>query len=104
MDPRLDRADLEEDVTQTTYVLDEGPEHVLAPEGSALPGYYRATFATSSGERLERFLSDAGYGAVLRRRSEGTTTFTAEEFEDWTVAPDLAAIEARYDAEAGQGA
>jgi hypothetical protein len=103
MDPRLDRADLEE-VAATTYMLEEGPEHVLAPEGSALPGFYRATFTTPAGERVERFLSDGGYGAVLRRRSEGNTTFTAAEFEDWTVAPDLDAIEARYDAEAGQGA
>ncbi|HSL09959.1 MAG TPA: hypothetical protein VLA82_01415 [Actinomycetota bacterium] len=102
MDPRLDREDLE-DVAETTYFLEEGPEHVSAPDASVLPGFYRATFSTARGERLERFLSDAGYGAVLRRRNEGTPTFTAAEFEDWTVAPDLGSIEARVNAEAGQG-
>jgi hypothetical protein len=104
MDPRLDRPDLDV-ATSTRYTLVDGPNHVLAPADWPVPGYYRAVFATEADDApIERFLTDAGYGAVLRRTGQGSDAFSAEEFEDWTVAPDVMALQARYDAEAGQGA
>jgi hypothetical protein len=84
------------------FTLIEGPEHVLASGETRLPGY-RATFVTYDGEHLERFLTDAGYADLLRRRGSGDPTLTAEEFDEWTVEPDVTALEARYDAEAGLG-
>jgi len=81
-----------------------GPEHVLAPERSALAGYYRAVFSSDDGETLERYLTDAGHAEILRRQGAGDLTLSSEEFRQWTVAPDMVALESRYHAEAGQGA
>jgi hypothetical protein len=103
VDPHLDRPDLAEHPRASRYALVDGPTHTKAPGDTALPGYYRATFATEDGERVERFLTDAGYGAVLRRRGDEDPSLSADELEDWTVAPDLTALQARYNAEAGQG-
>ena len=104
MDPRLDRLDLDV-ATSERYTIVDGPEHVRAPKDWPIPGYYRAAFTPPDGDvRIERFLTDAGYGAVLRRTGEGGDVLSAEEFEDWTVAPDADALLARYEAEAGQGA
>ena len=86
------------------YTIVEGPNHSRAPEASPLVGYHHAVFANEDGERLTRYLSDAGFAAILRRQGEGATTFSHEELVRWTVPPDMEALEARYDAEAGQGA
>ena len=105
VDPRLDRPDLDgEPHRWERFELVEGPEHVLASDDAALPGYYRAVFVSDAGDRLERFLTDSGYGAVLRRREDPDPMMSLEEFRDWTVSPNLVALEARYHAEAGQGA
>jgi hypothetical protein len=105
VDPKLDRPDLlETPPAGTRFEPVEGPEHVSAPEGTALPGYYRAVFVSDSGETLERYLTDGGRAEVLRRKGDSDPTLSSEELQEWTVVPDLAALEARYRAEAGQGA
>ena len=105
MRPQPDRRDLSEQPPRgASFRLASGPEHVIAPERSALTGYYRATFSSDAGETLERFLTDAGHAEILRRRGAGDLTLSPEEFRRWTVAPDMVALETRYQAEAGQGA
>lgn len=105
MDPRLDRPDLDDEPRRgERFRVVEGPEHVLASDETVLPGYYRALFVSDAGDRLERFMTDGGYGAVLRRNGDPDPTMSREEFRAWTVSPDLDALEARYHAEAGQGA
>ncbi len=86
------------------YTLVEGPEHSRAPKGSPLVGYHHAVFATEEGKRLRRYLSDMGVAEIMRRQGTDAATFSIEEFDRWTVPPDMEALEARYDAEAGQGA
>lgn len=104
MEPPIDRPDLaEQPVPRARYTLVDGPHHEIAPEGTLLTGYYRAVFERGDGERIERFLTDAGRAEVLRRRGEDDPTFDGEEFEDWTVVPDVTALLARYTAEAGVG-
>jgi hypothetical protein len=104
VDPHLDRPDLAERLRPGRYRLVDGPDHVRAPDEAPFPGYYRAAFGRENGERIDRFLTDAGYGAVLRRRGDDDPTLSADELEEWSVVPDLTALEARYNAEAGQGA
>ena len=77
---------------------------MLASDETELPGYYRAVFVSDAGDRLERFLTNGGYGAVLRRRGDADPTMSREEFRTWTVSPNLGALEALFHAEAGQGA
>ena len=77
---------------------------MLASEETVLPGYYRAVFESDAGDTLERFLTDGGHAAVLRRREDPDPTLSREEFREWTVSPNLDALEARVHAEAGQGA
>lgn len=88
----------------TSYTLVEGPHDALAPEENPLASYHHAEFSTDEGERLTRYLSDKGNAEILRRRGEGEVTFSLEELESWTVPPDMDALLARYDAEAGEGA
>ena len=105
VDLQPDRPDLAERPPRgALFRLVTGPEHVLAPESSALAGYYRAVFSSDTGETLERYLTNAGHAEILRRRGTGDPTMSSEEFLQWTVAPDIVALEARYEAEAGQGA
>ena len=88
----------------TSYTLVEGPHDARTPEGNPLASYHHAGFSTDQGERFTRFLSDKGNAEILRRRGEGEVTFSLEELERWTVPPDMDALLARYDAEAGEGA
>jgi hypothetical protein len=86
------------------YTIVQGPEHSRAPEGSPLASYHHAVFETEDGERITRYLSDKGFAEIVRRQGENRAGFTAEELERWTVPPDMEALEARYEAEAGEGA
>ena len=105
MDLQPDRPDLAEQPPRgARFRLITGPEHLLAPERSALTGYYRVVFSSDAGETLERYLTDAGRAEILRRRGDGDPTLSSKEYRQWTVVPNMVALEARYHAEAGQGA
>jgi hypothetical protein len=89
----------------TAYVLLEGPSHERHHGSSLLSGFYRAEFArTPDGQRVTRFLTDRGRATMLHRVDRGQHEFSEEELEQMTVAPDIHVLEARYDAEAGEGA
>ena len=83
--------------------LVDGPQHVRDAAGAELPGHYHAWFTDPAGERFERYLTDTGRATILDRLDRGMTSFTAFELEEWTVAPHIDALLARYDAEAGEG-
>lgn len=89
----------------TAYVLMEGPSHARHDGSSLLSGFYRAEFVrTPDGQRLTRYLTDKGRAKMLHRVDRGQHEFSEEELEEMTVAPDIEVLEARYDAEAGEGA
>jgi hypothetical protein len=85
------------------YQICEPPESVEAGPESRLSGFYRGRFIAPDGERLVRFMTDKGRAGVLRMIDDGLTELTADEFETWTVAPDMSDLEARTVAESGEG-
>ena len=85
------------------YTIREGPNHVVLEGPSLLSGYYEAEFTDLNGERHTRYLTDKGRAEVLRRIDEGQREFSDEELQEWTVAPDIQALEARAGKEAGEG-
>jgi hypothetical protein len=89
----------------TAYMLLEGPSHVRHDGSSLLSGFYRAEFVrTPGGQRVTRYLTDKGRATMLRRVDGGQHEFSEEELGEMTVPPDMDLLEARYDAEAGEGA
>jgi hypothetical protein len=84
-------------------MLQEGPAHTLLEGASLLSGYYTAVFTTDDGARTTRYLTDKGRASMLERLDGGQRRFSREELEEMTVEPDLDALEARFDAEAGEG-
>lgn len=84
------------------YLID-GPQHVRDAVGAELPGHYHAWFTDLEGERFERYMTDTGRASILDRLDRDERSFTAFELEEWTVAPHIDALLARYDAEAGEG-
>jgi hypothetical protein len=87
----------------TTFTLEGEPQALRAPNTTLLAAVHEARFTDATGASIRRFLTDKGRAEVLRRAGDGGT-FTREEFERWTVEPDLEELERRYDAEAGEGA
>jgi membrane-associated phospholipid phosphatase len=86
------------------YFLLSGPSHVRAATQSPLSGYYRAEFADSvRGRRLSRYLTERGRAEMLDRIDHGQREFSEDEVADMTVEADLGELEARYEAEAGEG-
>jgi hypothetical protein len=87
-----------------TFTIGEGPDHVVHEGPGPLSGFYRVELVDEQGERLPRYLTDKGRAELLRRVDDGQREFSESEIEELTVAPDLAALEARTDKEAGEGA
>jgi hypothetical protein len=87
----------------TAYRLQEGPSHATLEGASLLSGYYTAVFATDDGARTTRYLTDKGRASMLDRLDGGQRRFSQEEIEEMTVEADLGSLEARFDAEAGEG-
>jgi hypothetical protein len=87
----------------TTYTLQDGPTHVTLQGPSLLSGYYSVAFTTDDGARMTRYLTDKGRATMLERIDADQRQFSEEELEEMTVEPDLKALEARFDAEAGEG-
>ena len=83
--------------------LVDGPQMVHDDVCAELPGHYHAWFTGPASERFERYLTDMGRAMILDRLDRGLRSFTTYELEEWTVAPDIDALLARYDAEAGEG-
>ncbi|MEX1263060.1 MAG: hypothetical protein WEE66_03840 [Actinomycetota bacterium] len=79
----------------------DGPRHVTHEDRSELPGHHEATFATTDGERLDRYLTDKGRAELLRLVDAGQHAFTREELEWLTTEP---TIEALMVSMAGEGA
>ena len=84
------------------YVLEEGPRHVLDEPDSPLPGHYEAVFSTEN-QRLTRFLTDKGYGELLRLVDGGQRSFTREELEWLSTPPSTEDLLATMQAESGEG-
>lgn len=87
----------------TTYSLQEGPTHVTHEGPSLLSGYYTVVLTTDDGARITRYLTDRGRASMLDRVDAGQRRFSQEELDQMTVEPDLETLEARFDAEAGEG-
>ena len=87
-----------------TFTIREGPSHVAHEGAGMLSGFYRAEFVNENGEWLPRYLTDKGRAELLRRVDDGQREFSETELEEMTVAPNLEALEARTDREAGEGA
>jgi hypothetical protein len=88
----------------TAYVLLHGPSFVRDDSPSLLTGFYRAEFAgLPDGQPVERFLTEGGRADLLHRIDRGQREFTHEELVEFTVEPDVDALQARYDKEAGVG-
>ena len=83
------------------FRLLDGPRHATHEDRSELPGHYEATFATTDGERLDRYLTDKGRAELLRLIDAGQQGFTREEMEWLTTEPN---IEALMVSMAGEGA
>jgi hypothetical protein len=88
----------------TAFSLRAGPEHVLDDDDAPIPGHYEVEVWTADGEPLRRFLTDKGRAAMLRLLDEGRSEISEDEFNDLTTEPDLVALVARMDSEAGEGA
>jgi hypothetical protein len=86
------------------YRLVDGPTHLMDEASDPLPGHYEAVFSTDRGERLYRYLTDKGRAEVLRSLDRGQREFSRQEFLDLTVEPEMDALTARMDREAGEGA
>jgi hypothetical protein len=87
-----------------TFTISEGPTHVVHEGPGPLSGFYRVELVDERGKRLLRYLTDKGRAELLRRVDEGELEFSEPEIEELTVVPDLSALEARTDKEAGEGA
>jgi hypothetical protein len=88
----------------TTYILEDGPRYVRDNGPSLLTGFYEARFISDQGNRITRYLTDKGRAETLRRLDAGQRDFSDEELRELTVEPRLDALEARTEAEAGEGA
>lgn len=88
----------------TSYRLEVPPSNVVDEGSGPLPSHYVAEFISSEGERLQRFLTDKGRAAVLRRIDEGQLEFSPDEVQDFTVEPDIEALVAQMERESGEGA
>jgi hypothetical protein len=85
------------------YELVDGPRHVLDDGRSELSGHYEATFSTTSGERVERFLTDKGRAELLRLIDAGQRSFTRDELEWLSTLPSMDDLLATMEAEGGEG-
>jgi hypothetical protein len=85
------------------YRLVDGPTHLI-DESAPVPGHYEAVFSTDRGERVHRYLTDKGRAAILRSIDKGRREFSREEYLELTVEPEMDALTARMDREAGEGA
>jgi dihydrofolate reductase len=90
--------------TETTarYVLLEGPDHVI-DESAPIKLRYHAWFTGPDGAAHERYLTDGGRAALLDAIDHGKREFSAGELHAISVPPDMDALVARYDQEAGVG-
>jgi hypothetical protein len=86
-----------------TYRLEEGPTHVVDEASDPLPGHYEVVFSTDGG-RVRRFLTDKGRAAILGSIDEGQRDYSEDEIRELTVEPEMGALTARMDREAGEGA
>ncbi len=68
-----------------TFRLVSGPRHVIDAGDEELVAHYEASFSTPHGALLERFLTDKGRAALLRRIDEGRRSFSGEELEELSV-------------------
>jgi len=69
-----------------------------------IPGHYELDVEVDDGRTLRRFATDKGRAEIFRRLDEGLHDITQEEFDHLTVVPDMDALLARMDREAGDGA
>jgi hypothetical protein len=79
------------------------PGHVVDHD-APIQGHYEIEVIAPDGESRRRFLTDKGRAEVLRLIDEGRREVSEEELEELTTEPDLGALLARMDREAGEGA
>lgn len=85
------------------FRLLDGPRHAAHDDRSELSGHYEATFATTDGEQLDRYLTDKGRAELLRLIDAGQHAFTSEELEWLTTEPTMPALLASMAGEGAEG-